>query len=107
MERSGQTGPGPIAAEMDDAGATAGRTFPARWMTAQSKQYSAAAGAGGFDWAGASAEPCPTVPMAGWEAVQQAVCPQCTWLNKTINWTASANSAHHDPNLRFDRTQLI
>jgi hypothetical protein len=47
-------------------------------MTAQSMQYSPAAGAAGFDWAGASAEAFPTVPMAGWEAGQQAVCAQCT-----------------------------
>jgi hypothetical protein len=63
---------------MDDAGAADGRTFPARWMTAQSKQYSAAVGAAGFDWAGASAEPCPTVPIAGGEAGQQSACAQWT-----------------------------
>ena len=78
MERSVQTGPGPAAAAMDDAGAAEGRRFPARWMTAQSKQYSAAAGVAGFGWAGASAEPCPTVPMAGCEAGQHSVCAQWT-----------------------------
>jgi hypothetical protein len=41
-------------------------------MTAHSKQYSPAAGVAGFDWADASA--APIVPMAGWDAGQNAPC---------------------------------
>ena len=78
MERSVQNRPRLTATDMDDAGAMAGIALPARWMTAQSKQYSPAAGVAGFDWAGTSAEAFPTAPMADWEAGQQAVCAQCT-----------------------------
>ncbi len=63
---------------MDGVGATAGRAFPARWMTAQKMQYSAAAGVDGFGWAEVSAEPSPMAPTTDWEAGQQAVGPQCT-----------------------------
>jgi hypothetical protein len=41
--------PGPTEADIDGAGATAGKTFPARWISAQSMQYSPAAGTAGFD----------------------------------------------------------
>jgi hypothetical protein len=63
---------------MDGVGATAGRAFPASWMTAQNMQYSTAAGADGFDWAEISAEPSSMAPIAGWEFGQQTVGPQCT-----------------------------
>ena len=66
------------ARNSEGAGATAGRTFPASWTAAQNRQYSTAAGVDGFDWAESSAEPRSTVPMAGWEAGQQAACPQWT-----------------------------
>jgi hypothetical protein len=46
-------------------------------MTAQSKQYSPAAGVVGFDSADASVVPFPT-PMAGCEPGQQADWAQCT-----------------------------
>ena len=69
--RSAQGGPFRNAIAIGSAGAEAGKTVPARWMTAQSRQYSPTAGAARLESVLELSPALEMLPMAVGDAGQQ------------------------------------
>jgi hypothetical protein len=92
-------------------GAAAGAAELTRFMTAQTAQWSNARPIG-FDGAKEASDPAadaasPPAADSGAERKDHANSARWTCANDNTNWIASANSAHHDPALMFDRTRCI